>query len=134
MYKRKALVSAVLAVFVATTGSSAFADNNGRGNGNGNGRNDHNGRDFRDGDHDRRDFGRGHEEQRRHGRGVGPEHMYYVGDRLPYDYRHPHYVVNDWRAHQLSSPPRGYQWVQSGGDYVLVAIATGVILSLLLRN
>jgi len=42
-------------------------------------------------------------------------------------------VVNDWRARHLSPPPRGYHWVQTGGDYVLVAIATGVILQLLLH-
>jgi Ni/Co efflux regulator RcnB len=53
---------------------------------------------------------------------------------LPRDQRQRQYVVNDWRGHQLSQPPRGYQWVQSGGDYVLVAIATGVILQLLLRD
>jgi Ni/Co efflux regulator RcnB len=43
-------------------------------------------------------------------------------------------VVDDWRNHHLSAPPRGYHWVQVGGDYVLVAIATGIILQLLLNN
>jgi Ni/Co efflux regulator RcnB len=43
-------------------------------------------------------------------------------------------VVDDWRAHHLSAPPRGYHWVQTGADYVLVAIATGIILQLLLNN
>jgi Ni/Co efflux regulator RcnB len=43
-------------------------------------------------------------------------------------------VVEDWRGHRLSAPPRGYHWVQTGADYVLVAIATGVILQLLLSN
>jgi Ni/Co efflux regulator RcnB len=42
--------------------------------------------------------------------------------------------VNDWRSHRLSAPPRGYQWVQVGGDYVLVAIATGIIAQLLLNQ
>jgi Ni/Co efflux regulator RcnB len=41
-------------------------------------------------------------------------------------------VVNDWRAHRLSPPPRGYQWVQTGGDYVLVSIGSGIILQLYL--
>ena len=44
------------------------------------------------------------------------------------------YVVDDWRGHHLSAPPRGYHWVQTGSDYVLVAIATGVILQLLLSH
>jgi Ni/Co efflux regulator RcnB len=43
-------------------------------------------------------------------------------------------VVNDWRGHGLRTPPRGYQWVQTGGDYVLVAIATGIISELLLSR
>ena len=95
-----------------------------------NGRNDRNG-DYR---HDNRDFGRSHNEHRKHGRGVGPNHEYYQGDRMPYDYRHRHYVVHDWRGHHLSAPRRGQQWVQSGGDYVLIAIATGVIIQVQLGS
>jgi Ni/Co efflux regulator RcnB len=67
-------------------------------------------------------------------RGAGPDHQFYRGGRLPAQYRTRHYVVNDWRGHHLSAPPRGYHWVQAGGDYVLVAIATGVILQLMLNN
>jgi Ni/Co efflux regulator RcnB len=70
----------------------------------------------------------------REGRGAGPEHEFRRGDRLPPEYRNRNYVVDDWRNHRLSAPPRGYHWVQVGGDYVLVAIATGVILQLLLNN
>lgn len=65
-------------------------------------------------------------------RGAGPEHQFYRGDRLPMEYRSRVYVVDDWRGHYLSAPPRGYHWVQTGADYVLVAIATGIILQLLL--
>ena len=68
------------------------------------------------------------------GRGAGPGHSFYRGDRLPWEYRQRTYVVEDWRGHRLSAPPRGYHWVQTGGDYVLVAIATGVILQLLLMD
>jgi Ni/Co efflux regulator RcnB len=84
--------------------------------------------------HDSRGFGRAHEQERRKGRGVGPYHEYYRGDRLPAAYRHRNYVVDDWRGHHLNAPPRGYEWVQSGGDYVLIAIATGIIAQLLLGN
>ena len=84
--------------------------------------------------HDSRGFGRAHEQERSKGRGAGPNHEYYRGDRLPAEYRHRNYVVDDWRSHHLSAPPRGYQWVQSGGDYILVAIATGIIAQLLLGN
>lgn len=68
-------------------------------------------------------------------RGAGPRHDFYRGGRLPPQYRSGGYVVEDWRGHRLSPPPRGYHWVQAGGgDYVLAAIATGVILSILLNN
>jgi Ni/Co efflux regulator RcnB len=68
------------------------------------------------------------------GRGAGPEHSFYRGGRLPTQWRSRQYVVSDWRGHHLSAPPRGHQWVQVGGDYVLVAIATGVIASILLNQ
>ncbi len=65
-------------------------------------------------------------------RGAGPNHDFYRGGRLPTHYRSHTYVVNNWHAHRLSAPPRGYHWVQTGPDYVLAAIATGVILQVLL--
>jgi len=68
------------------------------------------------------------------GRGVGPNHSWYRGDGMPPEYRTRHYVVDDWRGHHLYAPPRGYQWVQSGGDYLLVAVATGIIASILLNQ
>ena len=70
----------------------------------------------------------------RYDRGAGPAHNWYRGSRLPPEYRSRQYVVEDWRGHHLSAPPRGYQWVQAGGDYVLVAIATGIIAQLLLNQ
>jgi Ni/Co efflux regulator RcnB len=75
-----------------------------------------------------------HHEERGYGRGAGPDHEFHRGSRLPDQYRSYRYVVEDWRGHQLTAPPRGYHWVQTGSDYVLVAIATGVILQLLLNN
>jgi len=67
-------------------------------------------------------------------RGAGPNHEFHRGERMPAEYRHRQYVVDDWRGHHLNAPPRGYQWVQTGSDYVLVAIATGVIAQLLLSH
>jgi Ni/Co efflux regulator RcnB len=98
------------------------------------GRDDDRGDRWRHGSRERsdRDWGR-HDNDRREARGGGPNRNWYRGDRLPPEYRTRHYVVNDWRGHRLSAPPRGYQWVQAGSDYVLVAIATGVIAQLLLR-
>jgi Ni/Co efflux regulator RcnB len=65
-------------------------------------------------------------------RGAGPDHRWVRGYRVPPQYRGPQYVVQDWRGHRLSAPPRGYHWVQYGGDYMLVAIASGVIAQLIL--
>ena len=70
----------------------------------------------------------------RYERGAGPSHNWYRGSRLPPEYRSRQYVVDDWRGHRLSAPPRGYQWVQAGSDYLLVAIATGVIAQLLING
>lgn len=73
-------------------------------------------------------------QMQRYERGAGPQHQYHPGGRMPPQYRSHQYVVDDWRGHRLSAPPRGYHWVQTGGDYVLVAIATGIILQLILSN
>ena len=40
----------------------------------------------------------------------------------------------DYRAHRLSRPPRGYEWRRVDDNYVLAAVATGVIASILLAN
>ena len=128
--KRNAIFSALMAMSLSMAGP-AFA---------------------RDGDHDSRqgqfrqdqraeqhDGRRGHDQHargddRHHGeRGAGPDHRFYRGDQLPMEYRGRSYVVNDWRGHRLSAPPRGYRWVQAGGDYVLVSIGSGVILQLQLN-
>jgi Ni/Co efflux regulator RcnB len=98
---------------------------------------DRGGRDARDGDRggdrgDNRDRG-SHREQGNE-RGAGPNHAFRRGQRLPAEYNRRQYVVNDWREHRLSAPPRGYHWVRTGSDFVLVAIGTGIILELLLSR
>jgi Ni/Co efflux regulator RcnB len=105
------------------------------------GRNDGPGRNERGPDRGRdqgrdkwRDQGRPNDYDRRGERGAGPDHSYYRGARMPTYYRSSQFVVDDWRGHHLRQPPRGYHWVQSGGDYILVAIATGIILEILLNN
>ena len=100
--------------------------NNDRGNSQRNARRPQPYQDSRRADLERRDFGGE--------RGAGPEHDFYRGARLPPEYRNHQYVVNDWRGHGLRTPPRGYHWVQTGGDYVLVAITTGILLELLLSR
>jgi Ni/Co efflux regulator RcnB len=67
-------------------------------------------------------------------RGAGPDHDWHKGDRIPASYRDKRHEVRDWKARHLRQPPRGYHWVAVNGDYVLAAVATGVIAELLLSN
>lgn len=73
---------------------------------------------------DRRDY--------RYHRGYRPvyhRHAWHRGDRLPSYYRRDVYVVRDYRPYRrLYAPPRGYHWVRTDHDAVLAAIATGVIV------
>jgi Ni/Co efflux regulator RcnB len=56
------------------------------------------------------------------------------GDRLPRYYRDSYRHV-DYRDYRLRPPPRGYHYVRDDrGDYLLVGIATGVILGVILAN
>jgi len=133
----KAIISAIMAMSLAT-GGFAFAQ--GHGDRDDRGRNEQaRGQQDRRGNEgrqpDRREFqNRANYDERREERGAGPNHEFHRGERLPVQYRHWNNVVNDWRGHNLSAPPRGYHWIQTGGDYVLVAIATGIILQLLLNH
>jgi Ni/Co efflux regulator RcnB len=153
--KTKLIASALIALSMAASGS-AFAQRNDHGNDR-DGRNDtsyqrsndRNDSDRHDNDrygsdrHDndrydnaRRDNDRRDARQYRRddNRGGGPRHDLRRGQRLNQEYRGNRYVVSDWRARHLSAPPRGHQWVQAGNDYVLAAIATGIIAQVLLSN
>jgi len=44
-----------------------------------------------------------------------------------------HRYVLDWRRHHLRQPPRGYEWVNVNGQFLLIAITTGVIADILLN-
>lgn len=73
--------------------------------------------------------GPAHMQQRQ---GAGPDHRWQKGSRVPQQYRTQHYVVKDWQHHGLQRPGRGQQWVQNGNDYLLVAVASGVIAQMVL--
>lgn len=104
------------------------------------------GRDNQDRGGDREDQGRRHDRQDRHDRGSREDHhpmydrghregWYRRGGRVPSEYRRGSYVVNDWQREHLSRPRRGYHWVRGdNGDFLLVAISTGVILNILLNH
>ncbi len=40
----------------------------------------------------------------------------------------------DYRAHHLRAPPRGYEWREVDGNYVLAAAATGIIASVIMNG
>jgi Ni/Co efflux regulator RcnB len=93
-------------------------------------------RDLREARDDRRDDRRDARDDRRDARRYynarTPE--FRRGGRLPQEMRDRQYVVNDWRGHHLAAPPRGQQWVQVGPDYVLAAIVTGIIATVVLSQ
>ncbi|HEY9096915.1 MAG TPA: RcnB family protein, partial [Hydrogenophaga sp.] len=75
--------------------------------------------------HDRRHYGHHHYSGPRYYYNArGPEFV--RGRYLPPGLRTHQYVIANPRHHHLSPPPRGHHWVQVGGDYVLVAIASGI--------
>jgi len=139
-------LSVVLGAMLMVTSGAALAKDHDHGRGQGNDRQEqHDGdrghhddghRHGRDDRHDDRGHGRGHayghyKNWRDRGHSEG---WYRRGGYLPVEYR-TRYVVTDWRHDRLREPPRGYHWVRSdNGDFLLVAIATGVIVDLLLNQ
>ena len=53
------------------------------------------------------------------------------GQRMPYQYRTIQYVIRDYNRYGLYAPPSGYQYVRSGNDVVLAAVATGLITAVI---
>lgn len=102
----KALIIAIATLMsVASIASVADARNNDNNNGN--------------------HRGWGHEQQ--------SNHHWQRGERMGYNNWQNAQRI-DYRQHHLRAPPRGYEWRQSNGDYVLAAVATGVIASIILSN
>jgi Ni/Co efflux regulator RcnB len=64
----------------------------------------------------------------------GPRHHdWRKGGRIDRgDWNRGHRV--DYRRHHLRTPPRGYEWREVDGNYVLAAAATGLIAAILLAN
>lgn len=60
-----------------------------------------------------------------------PHQQWQRGHVVEPRYRDDRYWVTDWRTRQLSAPPPDHRWLRINGDYVLVAIATGVITTIL---
>jgi Ni/Co efflux regulator RcnB len=53
------------------------------------------------------------------------------GERFDSRYASNYRVIQNPRAYRLHDAPRGYRWVQSNNDAVLVAVASGLIGAIL---
>ena len=60
----------------------------------------------------------------------GGGHQWHSGDH----YTGSRTYVSNYSAYHLNAPPAGYQWVQDGSQFVLIAVATGVITSVILNS
>ncbi|VWX60976.1 RcnB family protein [Sphingorhabdus sp. 109] len=49
------------------------------------------------------------------------------GQKFDRRYATNYRVIDNPRAYRLSNAPRGYQWVRSGNDAVLIAVTSGII-------
>ena len=56
------------------------------------------------------------------------------GQRLDARSRGNGYYVSDYRRHGLRAPPRGYRWQRVDNQYILAAVATGIIASVIIAN
>lgn len=124
-----------LAAAALLTSSLSFADGRDRGRDGEDYRHD-NGRHSRQWEDQRNDRGYDQRDGRWNERrpdynARGPE--YHRGGYIAREYRDRAYEV-DYREHHLSRPPYGQRWVQVGADYVLIAIATGVIANIILSR
>ena len=57
-----------------------------------------------------------------------------AGQRFDQRYATNYQVIDYRRYHRLRPPPRGYRWVRSGNDAVLVAITSGLIASVIANS
>ena len=73
-----------------------------------------------------------HRPERNHFAGRGYD--FRPGRPMPPAYRGERYRIYDWRGYGLPRPPRGHYWNRVDGNYILVAVATGVITSIILNN
>lgn len=64
-------------------------------------------------------------------RGPPPgHHAWRKGDRIDRN-QWRRYKSVDWRRHHLRAPPRGYEWREVNGQYVLAAAATGLVAAII---
>lgn len=120
--KRHLLALALLASLpMVMTTTAAFAQDQDHGW-------DHRGDDHYDHGHDR-DY---HYDHDHHG---GWDRHYGRGEYLPERYRAREYYVDDYARYHLYAPPPGHRWIRGyDGNFVLVAVATGLIVTELVAH
>ena len=57
----------------------------------------------------------------------GRYHQWNRGQRFDRRYASNYQVIGNYDYYRLGAPPRGYHYVRSGDDIILVAIASGII-------
>jgi Ni/Co efflux regulator RcnB len=67
------------------------------------------------------------------GQDQGAQHQWNHGDRMGRNDWSTAQPV-DYRAHHLRRPPHGYAWRESNGQFILAAVATGVVASVILDH
>jgi Ni/Co efflux regulator RcnB len=96
---------------------------------------DRGGREWRNGNHQQQRFIAQQDHRWQNGRQDfrgGPR--FARGGYLPPQYRSHSYYVSNWRAyHGLYAPPNGQQWVNVDGQFLLVALTSGLIANALLN-
>jgi Ni/Co efflux regulator RcnB len=65
------------------------------------------------------------------GQDYGAGHSFHSGEHIGYNDWSGAQPV-DYREHHLRQPPQGYEWRQSNGQFILGAVATGLIASAVL--
>jgi hypothetical protein len=57
-------------------------------------------------------------------------HQWHQGEH----YHGDRYAVHNWQHYHLRPPPPGYEWVQDGGQFVMIAVATGIIADIIVNS
>jgi len=83
-------------------------------------------------DRDRRDYRDANQGNGRHGNWQRQDYRRWnKGDRFDYRQARNYRVIGNPYNYRLRPAPRGYRWVQSGNDAVLIGIASGLVASVL---
>ena len=72
-----------------------------------------------------------HDDHRGNAMMMQGHHGWHKGDRIGGDDWNRGERVSDYRGYHLSRPPRGYEWRRVDNNYVLAAVAGGVIASVI---